>query len=213
MRKERINIELSRLHLNTGQLPWLPKNPRQWTKADVEKTARSIEEDPDFLEDRPILVVPFIDAPDQTPEVPDYVIFGGNIRREGCDAANRESAPCVVYYPETEEDFETIKRRAMKDNGSYGSWDWDTLANEWDDNPLADWGIPAWNTGSEGSETGQKATKEPKSNSRAANENDVPKTASFRVVVEFGNSEEQIAFLSEMEERGLPAHIMTDYGG
>lgn len=217
MKKNRINIDLSLLHTNTGQLPWLPKNPRQWTKKDVENTAKSIKEDPDFLEDRPLLVVPFIDAPGQTPEVPDYVVFGGNLRREGSEAAKKDSAPCMAYYPETEEDFETIKRRAMKDNGSFGSWDWDTLANEWDDLPLADWGIPVWktdgNNGSDGSETGQKSKKEPKSSSRTANKNDVPKNASFRVVVEFDNSDEQNAFLSEMEERGLPAHIMTDYGG
>ena len=32
----------------------------------------------------------------------------------------------------------------MKDNGSFGSWDFDELANAWDDMPLTDWGIPAW---------------------------------------------------------------------
>ena len=32
----------------------------------------------------------------------------------------------------------------MKDNGSFGAWDYDALANEWDDLPLADWGVPSW---------------------------------------------------------------------
>lgn len=32
----------------------------------------------------------------------------------------------------------------MKDNGSFGAWDWDALANEWDELPLGDWGVPAW---------------------------------------------------------------------
>jgi hypothetical protein len=32
----------------------------------------------------------------------------------------------------------------MKDNGSFGAWDYDALANEWDDLPLQDWGVPAW---------------------------------------------------------------------
>lgn len=212
MKKYRDNIPIDCLELNTGQLPWLPKNPRQWSKIDVKNTGKSILEDPDFLEDRPLLVVLI----DETAETYHYCVFGGNLRREGCEYAKRETAPAVIYVPECEEDYETIKRRAMKDNGSFGSWDWDTLANEWDDLPLADWGIPVWktdgNNGSDGSETGQKSTKEPKSNSRAANKDDVPKNASFRVVVEFENSDEQIAFLSEMEERGLPAHIMTDYG-
>ena len=136
MKKERKSIAIDRIQLNTGQLDWLPKNPRQWTQTDIDRTAASIREDEDFLEDRPLLVVPFWK---------EFVAFGGNLRHEGCKAAKKPTAPCVVYYPETDEDRETIKRRAMKDNGSFGSWDFDALANEWDDLPLTDWGIPAWN--------------------------------------------------------------------
>ena len=135
MRKERKNIGIDRIQLNTGQLDWLPRNPRTWTQEDIDRTAASIEEDPDFLEERPILVVPFRK---------EYVAFGGNLRHEGCAKLGRKTAPCVVYHPESEEDYETVKRRAMKDNGSFGKWDWDTLANEWDDEPLPDWGVPAW---------------------------------------------------------------------
>ena len=53
------------------------------------------------------------------------------------------TAPCVIHYPENEADQETIKRRAIKDNGTFGSWDFDALANEWD-GPLTDWGVPVW---------------------------------------------------------------------
>lgn len=136
MRKERKDIGLGFLLLNEGQLPWLPKNPRQWSQTDIDRTAASIKEDPDFLEDRPLLVVPF--------DAKNFIVFAGNLRHEGAYAAKRSKVPCVVYYPETEEDFDTIKRRAMKDNGSFGSWDFDALANEWDDLPLTDWGVPAW---------------------------------------------------------------------
>ena len=135
MRKERKVIAIDRIQLNEGQLDWLPKNPRQWTKTDIDKTAASIIEDPDFLEDRPLLVVPF---------GKEFVAFGGNLRHEGCKAAKKPTAPSMVYYPENEEDYATIKRRAMKDNGSFGSWDFDELANNWDDLPLDSWGVPSW---------------------------------------------------------------------
>ena len=135
MRKERKVIAIDRIQLNEGQLDWLPKNPRQWTQTDIDKTAASILEDPDFLEDRPLLVVPF---------GKEFVAFGGNLRHEGCKAAKKPTAPSMVYYPENEEDYATIKRRAMKDNGSFGSWDFDELANNWDDLPLGDWGVKAW---------------------------------------------------------------------
>lgn len=136
MKKTRTTLPLSALLLNEGQLDWLPRNPRTWTKEDVERTAKSIAEDPDFLEDRPVLAIPFQDGK--------YIVFGGNLRREGSKAAGRKDVPAVVYVPETDEDRTTILRRAMKDNGSFGSWDYDALANEWDDLPLADFGIPVW---------------------------------------------------------------------
>ena len=135
MRKERKVIAIDRIQLNEGQLDSLPKNPRQWTQTDIDKTAASILEDPDFLEDRPLLVVPF---------GKEFVAFGGNLRHEGCKAAKKPTAPSMVYYPETAEDYETVKRRAMKDNGSFGSWDFDELANNWDDLPLDSWGVPSW---------------------------------------------------------------------
>ena len=137
MKKERIDIRLGIIEPNTGQLDWLPQNPRTWTQEDIDKTAASIQEDQDFLEDRPLLVVPF-------QHHKKVIVFAGNLRREGAIKAGLHTVPCVEYHPETAEDFETIKRRAMKDNGTFGHWDWDRLANEWDDEPLTDWGVPAW---------------------------------------------------------------------
>lgn len=132
MRKERKELKIADIELNKGQLEWLPQNPRQWTKADIERTAKSIEEDPDFLEDRPLLVVAFGKK---------YVVFGGNLRREGCKKLGKATAPAVEYFPETQEDFDTVIRRSLKDNGSFGAWDYDILANEYDDLPLEDYGL------------------------------------------------------------------------
>ena len=137
MRKERATLKVSAIVANEGQLPWLPKNPRQWTQTDIDRTRNSILEDPDFLEDRPLLVMPLDEKR--------WLVFAGNLRREGAKSGKVKEVPVVIYYPETEEDHLTIKRRAMKDNGSFGAWDYDTLANEWGDLPLTDWGVPAWN--------------------------------------------------------------------
>ena len=139
MNKARLNIATSKLVGNSGQLPWLPKNPRQWTLGDVNRTVKSITEDADFLEDRPLLAVPAESGKGER-----YIVFAGNLRLKACKEALVKTVPVVVYFPETEDDQLTIKRRAMKDNGSFGSWDFDALANEWDDLPLADFGIPAW---------------------------------------------------------------------
>ena len=138
MKKERKMLRVADLQLNEGQLGWLPKNPREWTKEDMERMQASIREDPDFIEDRPALVTPCDGG---------FCVFAHNLYTDAAHQEGIETIPCVIYTPESEEDQQTIIRRAMKDNGSYGAWDWDTLANEWSDFPLADWGVPEWNGG------------------------------------------------------------------
>lgn len=151
MKKERKLLRVADLQLNEGQLGWLPKNPRQWTQEDIDKTAASIREDEDFLEERPILVIPI-------PGTGDFVVFCGNLRREGAKAAGLVKVPCVVHYPETEDDREAVLRRSLKDNGSFGRFDWDEMANSpvWGQFDLALFGIPSWPQPSEGGEGGQQ---------------------------------------------------------
>lgn len=184
MNKTRTTLPLSALLLNEGQLDWLPRNPRTWTKEDVERTAKSIAEDPDFLEDRPVLAIPFQDGK--------YIVFGGNLRREGSKAAGRKDVPAVVYVPETDDDRTTILRRAMKDNGSFGSWDYDALANEWDDLPLADFGIPVWNFS-------QKKVNTEKSTGEI---DPAGITVDYKVQVECDSLDEQLELIKELDGRG-----------
>lgn len=149
MKKERIQAKVKDLVLNEGQLAWLPRNPRQWTKEDIDRTKASLERDPDFQEDNPIKVV-------RMPEGGKLLVFAGNLRTTASRRLKWGTFEAILYTPETEEDYETIKRRAMLDNGSFGSWDFDTLANEWGDCPLQDWGVPAWD---EEEEEKEKATE------------------------------------------------------
>ena len=162
MRKERMTLKVADLHPNNGQLPWLPKNPRQWTQTDIDRTAKSIQEDPDFLEDRPLLVATL-------GVKKGWLVFAGNLRLTAAKKIGLEEIPCVAYARENEEDEMTIKRRAMKDNGSFGSWDFDSLANEWDDLPLADFGIPSWETPEP-----EKETTEAKDDDFDENEQEIP---------------------------------------
>jgi hypothetical protein len=135
MKKQRIRAKVADLVLNEGQLEWLPKNPRQWTREDVEKTRASLRRDPDFQEDSPLKVIEYEGK---------LLVFAGNLRTTSAREEKWETFEAILYTPENEDDRETIKRRAILDNGSYGSWDYDILANEWDDMPLCDFGVPAW---------------------------------------------------------------------
>lgn len=128
---ESTRIKLSELEPNAGQVEGLPVNPRQWTKGDVTKLAKSLKETPELFEARPIIVYPHGGK---------YVILGGNMRYEACRENKDEDAPCVVMPEGTP--VPKLKEIVLKDNSSFGQWDYDALANEWDDLPLVDMGVP-----------------------------------------------------------------------
>ena len=191
MNKARLDIAVGKLIGNDGRLEWLPKNPRQWTADDLAKTANSIAEDTDFLEDRPLLAVPFDHK---------YIVFAGNLRLAAIKDKKLKSAPVVVYFPETDEDRDTVKRRAMKDNGSFGAWDWDELANNWDDMPLADFGIPAFPTPDDDDDM-----PEPEEKTDLSDELDFK----FRLEITCVNEAEQEKMYNELTKRGFTCRILT----
>lgn len=126
-------IPLSKLALNSGQIEGLPANPRQWTREDVNRIAASLKETPELFEMRPIIAVP---------HGKEYVILAGSLRYCGAKENGEKTAPVIALT----EDMPVRKMQeiVLKDNGSFGAWDMDALANEWDALPLADWGVPAW---------------------------------------------------------------------
>lgn len=130
-------LPISAVKQNTGQIAGLPSNPRQWTQTDIDRIAKSLEETPELFDARPLIVYPYNG---------EYIIMGGNLRYEGAKKNGMLNVP-VHILPE-DMDVDKLKEIVLKDNGSFGDWDFDALANEWDDLPLADWGIPAWKVGS-----------------------------------------------------------------
>ena len=123
-------ISLDLLEQNTGQIEGLPANPREWKKKDVDALAKSLRETPELFEARPIIAVPHDGK---------YVILGGNLRYEGCRKNGDREAPVCVLPGDTP--VAKMKEIVIKDNGSFGEWDYDRLADEWDDLPLPEWGV------------------------------------------------------------------------
>lgn len=123
-------LPINLLHQNKGQIKGLPANPRQWTQADIDRLAKSLEETPELFEARPLVVYPL---------GCDYIILGGNLRYEGAKKNKMQQVP--VHILDEGLSVEKLKEIVVKDNGSFGDWDMDALANEWDNLPLKDWGI------------------------------------------------------------------------
>lgn len=187
MQKERKSLKVADLTNNTGQLGWLPSNPRQWTQTDIDRTAKSLTNDPDFLEDRPLLVIQ---------DGKGFVVFAGNLRLTAARKLKLKEVPGIIYTPESDEDRETIKRRSILDNGSFGAWDYDALANEWDDLALGDWGVPAWNTEEE-----KPIDDKPDLSDQIEYQ--------YKVEITCENEAEQEKMYNELTERGFQCHILT----
>ena len=128
-------IRLTDLEINRGQVEGLPSNPREWTRTDLDHLIKSIKETPELLEARGLIVYPHGGK---------YIILGGNMRFSALREMNEVDAPCYVMPEDTP--IEKLREIIIKDNGAFGSWDYDMLANEWDDLPLCDFGVPAWET-------------------------------------------------------------------
>jgi 16S rRNA G966 N2-methylase RsmD len=132
-------IKLSNLSPNSGQIEGLPANPRLIKDDKFEKLKKSLKDDPEMLELRELLVFKWGE---------EYVIIGGNMRYRAAVDLDIEELPCKIIPPETP--IEKLKAYVMKDNIAYGDYDWDMLANEWDNEELMDWGLDIWENGGTG---------------------------------------------------------------
>ena len=101
-------------------------NPRIIKDDKFKKLVKSIQEFPQMLELRPIVV----DA--------NMVVLGGNMRLKACKAAGLKEVPIVIADNLTEQQQAEF---IIKDNVGFGEWDWDLLANEWDEELLQEWGL------------------------------------------------------------------------
>jgi ParB-like chromosome segregation protein Spo0J len=107
-----------------------PKNPRIIKDDKFKKLVKSIQEFPDMLNKRPLIV--FTDVDNK------YVVLGGNMRLKACKEIGLKEIPIIVADEWTEEQKNEF---LIKDNVGFGEWDWDSLANEWDAELLNDWGL------------------------------------------------------------------------
>jgi ParB-like chromosome segregation protein Spo0J len=111
-----------------------PNNPRLIKDEKFKKLVKSIQDFPDMLKVRPIVVNK------------DMVVLGGNMRLKAIkEAGHTEVAVEIVDWNEQQQ-----KEFIVKDNVGYGEWDWDDLANNWDAQELTDWGLDVPNFNTEG---------------------------------------------------------------
>lgn len=103
-----------------------PSNPRFIKDTKFAKLVKSIKDFPEMLALRPIVVDEYM------------IVLGGNMRLKACIEAGLKRVPIIKASMLT---ADQQKEFIIKDNVGYGEWDWDILANQWDEHLLNDWGL------------------------------------------------------------------------
>ena len=112
-----------------GTISENPDNPRIIKGDKFNKLVKSIEDFPEMLKIRPIVVNS------------ENIILGGNMRHKASINAGLKE----VYIIRAENlTAEQQREFIVKDNVGFGEWDWDVLANEWKSTDLEEWGLDAW---------------------------------------------------------------------
>jgi len=104
-------------------------NPRLIKNDKFKKLVKSLQEFPEMLKLRPIVV-------DE-----EMMVLGGNMRLKASKDAGLKEVWIEIAEGLTDEQK---KEFIVKDNVGFGEWEWDMLANEWDSVQLAEWGLDVW---------------------------------------------------------------------
>ena len=102
-----------------------PNNPRLIKDNKFKLLVKSIQEFPEMLELRPIVI-------DEN-----NIVLGGNMRLKACIEAGLSEVPVKVATLTEQQKNEFI----IKDNVGFGEWDWEALGNSYDFEQLEDWGL------------------------------------------------------------------------
>jgi ParB-like chromosome segregation protein Spo0J len=167
--------------VNIQQIRNNEDNPRIIKDYKFKQLVKSIKEFPEMLKLRPIVVNS------------EMVVLGGNQRLKAC----REAGLTEVWILKADELTEQQQREfIVKDNVGFGEWDWDVLANEWNNQQLEDWGLDLLPFEDSVEDILKKDLSE-------------KIESSFRLEVELENEIEQEKLYNELINKGFICRLLT----
>ena len=123
--KPKAQVEYRKL----AELTELEGNPRIIKKEQFEKLKKSLKDNADYFEARPIIL---------SNRTGKLVILAGNQRYKAAKAIGLESVPTILLEGLT---AEREKEIIIRDNVENGEWNIEMLANDWDAKNLVEWGV------------------------------------------------------------------------
>lgn len=169
-------VSTERLDMLISELVENNKNPRVIKKENFARLKKSIQDFPEMMKLRPIVV-------DEN-----NVVLGGNMRFKASLELGIETVSVIKVKGLSEEQK---KEFVVKDNKSFGDWDWEMLSSDWNVQDLNDWGFGDWKPKQVDIEKDgvfEKAFEESKN-----------EDAYFPVIPKFDEKHEMIIIVSESE--------------
>lgn len=116
-------MDIKKLKLNKA-------NPRLIKDWKFKGLLKSLQEFPKMLKLRPIVYDPVT-----------FEILGGNMRYRALQELGYKEIPDDWIKSASELTDEEKRRFIIQDNVEFGEFDWDCIANEWNETELKDWGV------------------------------------------------------------------------
>jgi ParB-like chromosome segregation protein Spo0J len=103
-----------------------PNNPRNINEQSFKKLKKSLKDFPQMLDIRPLVIDD------------EGIVLGGNMRLKALKELGYKEVPILRVSNLTEEQKNEF---IIKDNISYGDWNWEDISLNWDTEVLTDWGL------------------------------------------------------------------------
>lgn len=113
---------------NLSELKLLEKNPRKISKDNMERLKKSIKDNKEYFEARPLII---------SNRTGENVIIAGNQRYKASKEIGLKEVPCIVLPDLTEEKEKEI---IIRDNVELGEFDYN-LMDDYNLDDLKDWGV------------------------------------------------------------------------
>lgn len=190
-----MKLKLKDIEQNNGQLKGLPKNPRYIKDDRFEALKQSLTDDPEMTELRELVVYPLPDSKGK------YIAIGGNQRLKAMKDLGWKEAEAIVLKKETP--LAKLREYAQIDNFIAGRFDWDMIANDWEEDELKQDGMVFdWDT----VETLDDTLFDEESKRGADTEKEA--SASLRVIMPDGTEKE-----TEDAVRDIVMNVIANYPG
>lgn len=130
---EEDELNVNQIEIDISKIKPNPSNPRIIKDDRFEKLVKSIKDFPKMMELRPIIV----DS--------NNMILGGNMRLKALNYLSYKKIPKSWIKQASDLTDKEKEQFIIKDNVGFGDWDWDMLANEWNEDELNEWGLDCFN--------------------------------------------------------------------